>query len=99
MDTDGDRLNNWQEWRARTVPTNAASVLRMLTPSNSVSGLEVSWQGVSNVTYFLERSSDLASQPLFSALASNLVGQADTTSYTDTNTIGSGPFFYRVGVQ
>jgi hypothetical protein len=98
-DTDGDHLNNWQEWIAHTVPTNSASVLQLLVPSKTVSGWTVSWQSVSNVTYFLERSANLVSEPAFSSLVSNIVGITGTTTYTDTNAIGSGPFFYRVGVQ
>jgi hypothetical protein len=99
LDTDGDHANNWQEWRASTVPTNAASVLRMLTPSNSVSGLKTSWQSVSGVTYLLERSATLGAQFPFSILQSNILGQIGSTSYTDTNVLVSGGFFYRVGVQ
>jgi len=98
-DGDTDLMNNWQEWMAGTVPTDAASALRLLTPTLDVSGTVVSWQSVSNRTYFLERASDLGAQPSFSLLANNIVGQAGTTSFTDTNLIGPGPFFYRVGVQ
>lgn len=98
-DSDVDRMNNWQEWVAGTVPTDAASALRLLTPAPGVSGTIVSWQSVSNRTYFLERASDLGDQPAFSMLTSNIVGQLGTTSFTDTNAVGSSPFFYRVGVE
>jgi hypothetical protein len=98
-DSDGDRLNNWQEWLAGTVPTDASSALRLLNPSNDVSGVTVTWQSVTNRTYLLERATNLGGAPSFSLLTSNLVGQAGTTSFTDTNATGPGPFFYRVGVQ
>jgi hypothetical protein len=98
-DADGDGMNNWQEWIAGTNPTNAASLLQLSSPSNSVSGVTVTWQSVGGVTYYLQSSTNLAAVPAFTSIQSNLVGQAGFTSYTDTNAIGEGPFFYRVGVQ
>jgi hypothetical protein len=99
QDTDSDGMNNFQEWIAGTNPTNALSVLMMLAPSNSVSGIAVSWQSVSGITYFLQHGTNLGVQPAFASVQSNLVGQAGVTAFTDTNAIGQGPFFYRVGVQ
>jgi hypothetical protein len=98
-DSDHDGLSNWQEWRAGTDPTNAVSVLQMLSPTNCASGLTVTWQSVTNRNYYLQRSLDLSAQPPFVNVRSNIVGQAGTTGYTDTGASGPGPFFYRVGVQ
>ncbi len=100
-DPDGDRMNNYQEWIAGTNPTNALSVLTMLAPepTNNPAGLVASWQSVNNRTYFLQSRTNLGMQPSFSTIQSNIVGQTGTTSYTDTNAVGNGPFFYRVGVQ
>jgi hypothetical protein len=98
-DPDADLLNNWQEWRCDTVPTNALSVLRLLTPFTDGSDLSVRWESVSGKSYSLERSTNLSQGASFLPLAANLVGQSGTTTFTDTNAAGAGPRFYRVGVQ
>ncbi len=98
-DPDGDRANNWQEWQSATVPTNALSALRLLTPQTVGTNLVVSWQSVSGKSYFLQRSAGLGTNASFLPLASNLAGQAGTTTFIDTNAAPAGPRFYRVGVQ
>jgi len=54
---------------------------------------------VSSRIYLFERANNPSAQALLVVLQTNIVGQAGTTSYTDTNATGPGPFFYRVGVQ
>jgi hypothetical protein len=98
-DADGDGLNNWQEWRAGTNPTNALSVLRLLSSAPGAPGVIVSWQSVSGLNYFLERGIDLGAQSPFLPLATNIVGQPGMTTFTDTKAVSAEPFFYRVGVQ
>jgi hypothetical protein len=97
-DPDLDGMNNWQEWRCGTCPTNALSALRLLSASPTGTNATVTWQSVAGVSYFLERCTNLASLRPFSLLATNLPGQPGTTSFTDTNTAGASLFFYRVGV-
>ena len=98
LDPDGDGLNNWQEWRCLTDPTNALSVLRLLSAAPIGTNVTVTWQSVAGVSYFLERSTSLSASPPFTLLAPALSGQPGTTSFTDTNTAGALLFFYRVGV-
>jgi hypothetical protein len=98
-DTDNDGMNNWKEWLCGTDPTNDLSLLQMLSPSNGISGMTITWQSVTDRTYCLQRSVNLVAQPVFATIQSNIVGQAGSTSYLDTTAIGGGPFYYRVGVQ
>jgi hypothetical protein len=99
-DPDGDGMNNWQEWKAGTDPTSALSVLALLPPAfTNSTGVSVSWQSVSNQTYYLQRATNLASVPAFAPLQSNLVGQTGFTTFLDTTATNSNTYFYRVGVQ
>ena len=97
-DPDRDGMNNWQEWRCGTCPTNAGSALRLLAVSPTGTNNNVTWQSVAGVSYFLERSTNLSASPCFTSVATNLPGQPGTTSYPDTTATNAGPYFYRVGV-
>jgi len=97
-DPDGDQMSNWQEWRTDTNPTNALSVLRVLTVTNDPSGWTVVWQSVDTRNYFIERSSNLLAQPPFQILATDIPGQAGTSTHSDVGVTNAGSVFYRVGV-
>ena len=101
VDLDGTGMQNWQKSIVGLNPTNPASVLAMEPPSatNNSAGVIVNWQSVSNRTYYIQRTTDLTARPAFSSIQSHLVGQAGTTSFTDTTATNSGPYFYRVGIQ
>jgi hypothetical protein len=96
-DTDHDGMSNYNEWRAGTIPTNAASVLALQSPVVVATNLTITWQSVSGHFYCVQRTTDL-SVP-FSTLQTDILGHTGTTSYTDTNAVGNGPFYYRVGLQ
>jgi len=95
-DADGEGLDNWQEWRCGTCPTDLHSALRLLLALPTGSNVMVSWQSVAGTNYFLRRSTQLATP--FTTVATKILGQSGTTTYEDTNATGPGPFFYRVGV-
>ncbi len=97
-DPDGDGLNTWQEWKCLTDPTNAGSALRVVGRQPDGTNVLIRWQSVAGLSYFLERSTNFRARPAFVLLATNLTGQAGTTTYTDTNIVVDAPRFYRVGV-
>ncbi|MHC1763363.1 MAG: choice-of-anchor Q domain-containing protein [Verrucomicrobiia bacterium] len=99
VDLDLDGHTTWQEWRCQTNPTNALSALRLLSASPAGPNVTVSWQSVAGVSYFVERATNLAASPPFTLVASNLLGEPGTTSYTETNVASLTPVFYRIGAM
>jgi hypothetical protein len=96
-DWDGTGFNVYQDWIAGLNPTNPASVLALQAPATTnTTGITVTWYSVNTRTYYLQSSTNL---PAFITIQSNIIGQASTTSYTDTTATNGGPYFYRVGVQ
>jgi hypothetical protein len=98
-DTDGNGMNNWQKWIAGLNPLNPASVLQMLSATNAGSnGVTVTWQSVSNINYFLQRSTNLSCSPSFATIQTNIAGQGSTTSYTDATATNGANYYYQAGV-
>jgi len=85
-------------YRVGTDSTNGSAPLWLETPLFVPAGLAVTWTSVTNRSYFVERATNLWPQPAFAVVQTNIPGQPGTTTFTDTNVIGSGPWFYRVGV-
>jgi hypothetical protein len=47
-DPDGDRMKTWEEYRAGTNPTNAASVFRFQQIAPAANGIRLTWSGTTN---------------------------------------------------
>jgi parallel beta-helix repeat protein len=94
IDSDLDGLNNYQEWRTGTNPTNAASVLRLTQLATNAITLQ--WPSVTGIRYTLQRSTNLTTP--FQPLITNIIGTSAPITYTDTNPPTQVPLFYRLGV-
>jgi hypothetical protein len=97
LDSDGDGMNNWQEYLAGTNPTNSSSVFKIIS-SQMISGAQfvVRWSSVSNRLYDVLRATNLAagaSAFLPVPGATNLVATPPANSWTDSV---SRPNFYRL---
>jgi hypothetical protein len=97
-DSDGDGMNNWQEWVTNTDPTNSLSYLHMLAPdgTNNAAGVTIHWQSA-GIKYFLQRSTNLAGP--FDTFATNFFAGVGVATYRDASATNPRPYFYRVGVQ
>ena len=93
LDPDADGMSNYGEWRSDTVPTNSASVLRVVSVTNSPAGANVTWQSVPTRRYWIERATNLGVGPVFQTLISHMSGEAGSTTCTDISATNGGPYF------
>jgi subtilisin family serine protease len=98
-DPDHDGMSNLAEWIAGTNPTNAASSLRLTSISAmNPSAIAVSWLSVAGKSYWLERTTNLATG-FDVVVATNITATAPTNTAIDTTAPPGNQGFYRVGVQ
>jgi hypothetical protein len=98
FDADGDGLDNVQEWRAGTIPTNAVSALRVVISSVTAADhwtVNLQWAGVFGRKYQVERTASLTEN--WTTLPGIIPAVTPLTS-TVINSNGVGGF-YRVKLQ
>jgi hypothetical protein len=95
-DYDGDGQTDAMEFRAGTDPTNAGSVLRVITLSPPSAGpVQIFWSAVPGKEYRVQFKASL-SDPAWSDLAGDVMA-TDTTGFKEDSSAGSAAQrFYRV---
>jgi hypothetical protein len=95
-DPDGDGMNNLAEYIAGTNPTNAASVFKLLSPTNSHSGAAVRWLSVAGKNYQVFSRTNLLSGS-WQSNGTAVAATGTNAQYLDP-TGTNGIRFYRVQV-
>jgi hypothetical protein len=95
LDVDGDGLSNLFEQTAGTLPIDSKSVLRVINQSLSeLLGFTITWQSVSNKTYYIESSSTLTNW----SPAGSVFSTSNSSTWTDAAP-AEVKKFYRVKTQ
>ncbi len=96
-DTDGDGLLGWEEYLAGTNPTNAASVLKVNSVTDTEGGPVVTWLSIAGKSYSIITNSSLM-YPNKGTVVSGIIGEAGETSHT-TDVSNASSMFFEVGVE
>jgi hypothetical protein len=96
-DPDHDGMNNLQEYRAGTDPANAASALRLASPTRSGTNILLSFQSVTGIVYRIESRNDLSTDS-WSILADQFLSPGGTVQITDPGAIILPNRFYRLSI-
>jgi hypothetical protein len=95
-DDDHDGMAAWQEWRAFTDPTNAASALVFTGVSSTGGNVVVQWQSATGPTYAVLRGA--APDGTSTQLATGVIATPPINVWTDTTATAVEPF-YRIVVE
>jgi len=101
IDSDGDGMDNYSEWKAGTDPRVSSSRFLVSAPplQTVTDGFKVQWNGLSGRTYRIERSTNLEDSPPFQPLQTGIPGINGLQQYIDNN-LGNNPAaFYRVVIE
>jgi len=96
LDPDGDGMLNWQEYRANTNPTNAASLFIIRGISRQADGKwQITFSTSSNRTYRVDASTDLTT---WSTVQDNIPGVNADVTIPDRRYVPGNTLYYRVSV-
>ncbi|HUJ72111.1 MAG TPA: hypothetical protein VLZ30_07690, partial [Verrucomicrobiae bacterium] len=95
IDSDGDGMNNWQEWMAGTDPTSSSSSFRIISIATTNSDVLVTWTtGPSKASALQGASSDNYNTNAFDDIfvVTNMTGTV--TNYLDIGAATNGTARY-----
>jgi hypothetical protein len=95
-------MNNWQEYLTGTIPTNNASVFKIISGQMiSSTQFVVRWSSVSNRLYDVLRATNLLTGGLFVPRpgASNLAATTPQNVWTDSVSAAAAPGYYRISAH
>ncbi|MBN2133694.1 MAG: cellulase family glycosylhydrolase [Sedimentisphaerales bacterium] len=96
-DPDGDGMNNYGEWRAGTIPTNAESVLRVSDVGCRGEEMVVTWPSVADKWYAIQTSTNLLAG--FDGYVTNGIPATPTVNTQTVIMDSIQSRFYRVMVE
>ncbi len=98
-DSDADTMAAWAEYRAGTIPTNAASVLRVDSVEVEGSNCIVSWQSVTGTSYSVTTTDGLNGTAItWDTQVNNITGLQSHTSHASVLSAASTAFF-KIGLE